>query len=132
MIDPENEVYTKIVNMLRRDFPGIDTSSVFVDAPSAFPHVSIVLSDNSIMRATMDTGDYEVAICMFEINIYSNKEEGRKSECKKIAKAIDDLLKPFNFRRMAMTPVPNMMDNSIFRLVMRYRVATDGKNFYRR
>ena len=132
MIDPENEVYTKIVTMLRTEFPGINTSSVYVDSPSSFPHVSVEMKDDSIMRATMDSGDYEVAICMFEINIYSNKEDGRKSECKKIAKAIDELLKPFNFRRMALTPVPNMMDNSIYRLVARYRVATDGTHFYRR
>ena len=132
MIDCENEVYTKIVTMLRESFPGINTASMYIDAPSSFPHVSIVLSDNSIMARTMDSGDYEVAICMFEINIYSNKEEGRKTDCNKIANGIDELLKPYNFRRMAMTPVPNMDDNSIYRLVMRYRVATDGKNFYRR
>ena len=132
MIDCENEVYTKIATMLRSDFPGINVASEYVNSPSAFPHVSITMSDNSVMFSRMDSGDHEVAIVMFEINIYSNKTEGKKTECKKIAKAIDNLLLPMNFRRMSMNPVPNMEDATIYRIVARYRVATDGKYFYRR
>lgn len=132
MIDCENEVYTMIVTMLRTAFPGIDTGSEYIDAPSTFPHVSIEMKDNSIMARTMDSGDHEVAITVFEINIYSNKKSGKKAECKSIAKAIDNLLLPYNFRRMSLIPVPNMMDRSIYRLTARYRVATDGTNFYRR
>lgn len=132
MIDCENEVYTKIAKHLREQFPGINIASEYVNSPSAFPHVSITASDNSVMFSRMDSGNHEVAIVMFEINIYSNKTEGKKTECKKIAKAIDDLLLPMNFRRMSMVPVPNMEDATIYRIVARYRVATDGKFFYRR
>lgn len=132
MIDCENEVYTKITTKLRSDFPGINIASEYVNAPSAFPHVSIVMAENSIMFSRMDSGDHEVAIAVFEINIYSNKTSGKKTECKKIAKAIDSLLLPMNFRRMSMIPVPNMEDATIYRITARYRVATDGKFFYRR
>lgn len=132
MIDCENEVYSMIAARLRRENSLINVSSVYLDTPSSFPHVSVEMKDNAIMAKTMDSGDYEVSIVTFEINIYSNKEEGRKTEAKKIARVIDDLLKPYNFRRLALTPVPNMEDNSIYRIVARYRVATDGKNFYRR
>ncbi len=132
MIDCENEVFTKIATMLRASFPGINIASEYKNVPSAFPHVSITMSDNSVMFSRMDSGNYEVAIVLFEINIYSNKTEGKKTECKNIAKAIDNLLTPMNFRRMSMNPVPNMEDASIYRIVARYRVATDGKFFYRR
>ena len=73
-----------------------------------------------------------MAQVMFEVNVYSNKAEGRKSECKSIMAAIDEVLFKMNFKRMALTPVPNMEDATIYRLVARYRVATDGKHFYRR
>lgn len=69
---------------------------------------------------------------MFEVNIYSNKAGTKKTECKKIAAAIDKLLFSMNFVRMAMTPVPNLENATIYRIVARYRVATDGTNFYRR
>ena len=119
MIDCENEVYTRIVRMLREKFPGINVAGEYTKTPSSFPHVSITQSDNS-------------TIVMFEINVYSNKSEGKKTECKSIAKAIDEKMFSMNFRRLAFTPVPNLEDATIYRIIARYSAATDGENFYRR
>ena len=131
MIDCENEVYTRIARVLRDKLPGINIAGEYVNAPSSFPHVSITQSDNSVVSEQM-TGSAEMAQVMFEINIYSNKADGRKTECKSIAKVIDDVMFKMNFKRMALTPIPNMEDATIYRIVARYRVMTDGKYFYRR
>ena len=131
MIDCKNEVYTRIARVLRDKFPGINIAGEYVNAPSSFPHVSITQSDNSVVSEQM-TGSAEMAQVMFEINIYSNKADGRKTECKSIAKVIDDVMFKMNFKRMALTPIPNMEDATIYRIVARYRVMTDGKYFYRR
>lgn len=133
MIDCENEVYTRIATLLRKRFPGIDISSEYVNSPPSFPHVSIVQSDCYPVPGKQDTSLKDnMEVVRFDIDIYSNKTEGKKTECKTIAKAIDDLLYSMNFTRTAMTPVPNMEDATIYRIVARYRVATDGKYFYRR
>ena len=131
MIDCENEVYTRIARVLRDKFPGINIAGEYVNAPSSFPHVSITQSDNSVVSEQM-TGSAEMAQVMFEINIYSNKADGRKTECKAIAKVIDDVMFRMNLKRMALTPIPNMEDATIYRIVARYRAMTDGKYFYRR
>lgn len=131
MIDCENEVYTRIARVLRDKFPGINIAGEYVNAPSRFPHVSITQSDNSVVSEQM-TGSAEMAQVMFEINIYSNKAHGRKTECKSIAKVIDDVMFKMNFKRIVLTPIPNMEDATIYRIVARYRVMTDGKYFYRR
>ena len=131
MIDCENEVYTRIARVLRDKFPGINIAGEYVNAPSSFPHVSITQSDNSVVSEQM-TGSTEMAQVMFEINIYSNKADGRKTECTSIAKVIDDVMFRMNFKRMALTPIPNMEDATIYRIVARYRAMTDGKYFYRR
>ena len=131
MIDCENEVYTRIARVLRDKFPGINIAGEYVNAPSSFPHVSITQSDNSVVSEQM-TGSAEMAQVMFEINIYSNKADGRKTECKAIAKVIDDVMFKMNFKRIALTPIPNMEDATIYRIVARYRAMTDGKYFYRR
>ena len=39
MIDCENEVYTRIVRMLREEFPGINVAGEYTKTPSSFPHV---------------------------------------------------------------------------------------------
>ena len=130
MIDPENEVYTKVAQALRSEFPEINISGEYVNAPSSFPHVSFVLSDNTVVkRYTSDS--FEMSHVMFEANVYSNKTSGKKTECKKIMKCIDDVMFSINFRRTAYTPVPNMENTSIYRLVARFEGRTDGKYFYR-
>jgi hypothetical protein len=131
MIDCENEVYTRVATILREKFPGIDIAGDYVKAPSSFPHVSITQSDNAVISGRM-TGSAEMAQVMFEVNVYSNKAEGKKTECKTIMNEIDKTLFAMNFKRLALTPVPNMEDATIYRLVARYRVATDGTHFYRR
>lgn len=131
MIDCENEVYTRVVTVLREKFPGIDLTGDYTKAPSSFPHVSITQSDNAVI-AERTTGTKEMAQVMFEVNVYSNLQPGKKTECKKIMKVIDEVLFSMNFRRIVLTPVPNKENATIYRLTARYRVATDGKNFYRR
>ena len=37
MIDCENEVYTRIVRMLREEFPGINVAGEYTKTPSSFP-----------------------------------------------------------------------------------------------
>ena len=132
MIDCENEVYTRLAGVLREEFPGINLTGEYLNTPPKFPHVSIILSDNSVIRNRLGTNNDETAICMFEINVYSNKSSGKKSECKAIMAVIDEVLMSMNFVRLSMNPVPNLEDASIYRIVSRYRVATDGKFFYRR
>lgn len=131
MIDCENEVYTRIARVLREKFPGINITGEYVKAPSSFPHVSITQSDNSAVSEKM-TGCAEMAQVMFEINVYSNKTDGKKTECKTIAKVIDEVLFGMNFKRLALNPVPNLEDATIYRIVARYRAMTDGQFFYRR
>lgn len=133
MIDPENEVYTRLAKMLRDLFPGIDIASEYVKSPPSFPHVSITQSDNYPVPEREDSSLTENMVqVMFEVNVYSNKKTGKKTECKKIIRAVNDLLTGMNFRRLALTPVPNMEDATIYRITARYRVATDGIFFYRR
>ncbi len=112
MIDCENEVYTRVAQVLREKFPGIDVASEYVQSPSSFPHASITQSDSYTLNERQDTSMKENMIeVMFEINVYSNRTDGKKTECKNILKVINDELYSMNFRR---------------------RVATDGKHFYRR
>lgn len=133
MIDVENQIYTPIAEALREAFPGIDTSGEYVKAPSAFPHVSIVEQDNYPTPTHLSTSDSEeFATIMYEVNVYSNKSSGKKAQCRSIMKVIDDLMYRRNFTRISLSPVPNLENATIYRLVARYRAETDGVNLYRR
>lgn len=141
MIDPENQVFNTIYDTLtglvdgsgNPLYPDISISSEYVRVPPSFPHVSATMSDSYVARGEQTTNEAEnLTAFMFEINVYSNKQNGKKSECKAIMQVIDELLFGLNMQRTSMTPVPNLEDATIYRLVARYTGATDGKYFHRR
>ena len=133
MIDIESQIYTPIAEALRATFPGISVSGEYVPAPSRFPYVSIVEQDNYATEARVDSSEQErFATLMYEVNVYSNKSPGKKSVCRSVMNTIDKLMYGMNFRRISLSPVPNMENATIYRLVARYRAETDGTNLYRR
>lgn len=132
LIDVENEVYTRIAAPLRQQFSNINITGEYVKAPASFPHVSIVEADNYVSQGRLDSSNEErFATLMYEVNVYSNKTSGKKSECKSIMDYIDRIMYGMNFRRTERTPVPNLEDASIYRVTARYRAETDGERFYR-
>lgn len=133
MIDVENEVYTMVAQALRAEFPGIDVAAEYIPVPAVFPHVSIYMSDNYTRLWDQDGGTEEsLAVMLFQVDVYSNKAQGKKAECKSISQYIADLLYRHNFTRESMLPTPNLNDATIYRTTARYRVASDGEHFYRR
>lgn len=133
MNDIEAQVYSPIASALREEFPGISVSGEYVNAPSRFPHVSIEEKDNYISTQHLDTSDRErITTVMYEATVYSNKSVGKKTECRTIMDFIDRRMYGMNFTRISMNPVPNMENNSIYRLVARYEANTDGTNIFRR
>lgn len=132
MIDIENQIYTPIAKALRNKFSGIIVSGEYINAPPDFPYVSIVEQDNYTTQAHMDSGSVEFSTLMYEVNVYSNKSVGKKAACREIITFIDNLMYSKNFRRISLSPVPNMKNATIYRLVARYKAETDGTNLYRR
>ena len=128
MIDLENDIYDYAAKALRSAHTGIDVAAEYVEMPAKFPHVSIVEADNRILER-MRTNNIENAIqSMFEVNIYSNKASGKKSEAKAIANTLDDVLSGIGFTRTFREQVPNLRDATIYRIVCRYEAVID-KNF---
>lgn len=134
MIDIENELFTEIATAIRTEFPGAYVVGEYVNAPSKFPAVYIVEMDNSVYRAGRDTSGIEnFADVMYQVDVFSNKNKGKKAECKSIMAFIDDMFAQRGFTRSYLNPVPNIDDGTIYRMTGRW-VATVGKNneIYRR
>ena len=132
MIDIENWIFDPIAEAVHSEFPGSSIAGEYIRAPSRFPHVSLVESDNYVNEQFLDSSDAErYATVMYEVNVYSNKTSGKKAEARSILKLIDRMMYERNFTRIAMTPVPNLEDSTIYRLTARYRAVTDGTNMYR-
>ena len=122
MIDIENELFTDIATAVRAEYPGIFVAGEYVSKPPSFPAVSIVEMDNSVYTNGVDSGGMEnFARVTYEVNVYSDKHNGRKAECRKIIDFIDNRFAAYGFARAFLNPMPNMNDATIYRVTARYR-----------
>lgn len=129
MIDIENDVFDTVAKALRAAHAGIYVTGEYVPAPPKFPAVSIVEADNRVVTR-MRTLHIENAVSvMYEVNIYSNKASGKKSEAKAIAATLDAEFSRIGFTRTMKNQVPNLNDATIYRIVCRYEAIVD-KDFW--
>lgn len=134
MIDVENEIFTIVSTNVREKYPDIFITGEYVRVPSSFPCVSLIEQSNTVYEGTSTSSDIENhAKLMYEVNIYSNKTRGKKSECKAIATLIDTELLSLGLNRIMLQPIPNMDDATIYRMTGRYEgVISKNKTIYRR
>lgn len=134
MIDCENEIFSTVAKVVQTAYPSVFISSEYVRTPSKFPFVSLVEMSNTAYDKTQSSGGLENhASLMYEVNVYSNKTSGKKSECKAIAALIDNELATLGFSRTMLQPIPNMDDATIYRMTGRYTaVISKDKAIYRR
>ena len=133
MIDIENELFDALASKLRTKFTGISVYGEDVRTPSSFPSASILEADNYTLRRTQDSGSNENhAVLMYEVNVYSNKTTGKKSECKAIFSEIDKYLLGLGFSRLMKRPM-TMDEATIYRMMGRYTAVVSQEHvIYRR
>ncbi len=133
MINIENIVFDRIARAIKIEYPNAHISSEYVKSPPRFPSISIVETDNSVYERTQSNTIENHADVTYEVNIYSNKSSGKKSECKAIATLIDNEFATLGFSRSMLQPIPNLDDATIYRMVGKYRAVVSKNNeIYRR
>jgi hypothetical protein len=134
MIDVENDIFNDVATAVRTKYPDIYMVGEYVKTPPRFPCVSLVEMDNQSYQRTEDSGNVENHVSvMYEVNIYSNKQVGKKAECRAIAALIDERMLALGFARTMLQPIPNLDDATIYRMVGRYSaVISKDKIIFRR
>jgi hypothetical protein len=134
MINIENDVFNRVSKKVRAEFPDIYMTGEYVKSPPSFPATSLVEMDNTVYDITRTSSDNENHVTvMYEVNTYSNKTKGKKSECKAIATLIDNEMISLGFTRTMLQPIPNMDDATIYRMTARYTaIVSKNKTIYRR
>lgn len=134
MIDVENEIFNLVSAVVQETYPKIYITGEYVKSPPSFPCVSLIETDNLIYENSRDSGNIENHVqVLYEVNVYSNKTSGKKTECKAIIALIDSKMESLGFTRTLLNPVPNEDDATIYRMTARYRaVVSKDKTIYRR
>lgn len=135
MIDIENQVYSKLREELLVDYPNIYMPQAYTPQVSTFPCVIVEEKTNLPNLSTITTHNTEnYSDLMYEINIYTNSQT-KKTDAKAIRDKINDIMMNyFGMERNYCSNVPNLVDSSIYRIVLRYtcKVDTETQVIYRR
>ena len=134
MINIEEELFSDVATQVRATYPNIYMVGEYVKSPPSFPCVSFIEQDNYIYTKTQTSlSDENHCQVMYEVNVYSNKTVGKKTECKNIMALIDDAMLKKGFTRSMLQPIPNIDDATIYRIVARYTgVVSKDKEICRR
>ena len=85
--------------------------------------------NNSVYQRGTDSGAIEnYADVMYQVDVYSNLNTGKKAQAKSIINAIDEQFARYGFTRTFLNPVPNMNDATIYRMTARYRGVVDKEH----
>ena len=137
MIDVENEIFTKIADAIHavEGFENVYCTSMYEPVPESFPCVTCWEDANAVWRKGRDQSNMENFNDIgYLVEVYSNKEPGKKAEAKALANIVDSVMADLNMTRVLRYPTPNLADASVYRITIRYRgiVSSDGKIYYRR
>ncbi|MGN0620555.1 MAG: hypothetical protein ACI4I9_01705 [Porcipelethomonas sp.] len=132
MIDVENMIFNETAVRLRNRFPGIFVVGEAVNTVSAaFPAVSLVQKSNITDPSGRDSGSPEnFADIMFEADVYTNDERGKKQNAKSIAAFISDIMTDFGFIRTLCQPLDNLADSKIYRIKLRFTARVDKNGMF--
>lgn len=122
MIDVESAIFQKCADAFRAAYPNGFIAGEYVSQPPKFPAVMVVELDNNVDERAMDNGNIENAVnVMYQVDVYSNLNNGKKAQAKAIVALIDEFLAQYRFIRTFCNPIQNMNDATIYRMTARYR-----------
>lgn len=129
----ENDVFTAVYNKIVTVYGEnkVYVTGEYTPTPPSFPCVFVYEADN--FNTGFDGCNHEIKTgVMYVVEVYSNKQNGKKSEAKSIMETVDSVLTPLGFTRTMMQQIPNLSDATIFRLNARYTAAVIDNVIYRR
>jgi len=128
----ENEVIDTVTKAIRAVYSTVKIYDDYPDITDTLPCVTINQAEDSTYQPSMTSGNTENHILVaFDINIYTNKSEGKKQEAKAIANTIKTSMSGMGFIRTFNSPLPNPNDISIYRRNMKYSaVVSNDKHTY--
>lgn len=123
MIDIENLVCDRVFRAVNAVYPNAVCYSEYVEMPEAFPCVTLYEADNRSYRPSDDEqlSDHQASV-MYECNVYSDKQTGKKAETKAIADIVDATMQSMKFSRNMRSQIPNV-DRTIYRVTMRFEAV---------
>lgn len=127
MFDIERQIFTTAANAVITTYTTCRVVNAFIYAPEQFPCVSIVMSDdgtNARMRDSSKNDNFRDIT--LTVDVYSNKQNGKKTEAEAIMQIVIDTLFPLNFNMVSCKPNSNINNASNYRITATFTATVDS------
>ena len=134
MIDYLNEIFTAVATSLREDHTGITVTGEYTRMPSKFPAATLDEIANVTVDELEDSSAAEkYSSLTYRLQIFSNKQSGKKAEARAIFATADRVMRGLGFRRITYTTTPEIYESTIYSITATYEAIADADGvIYRR
>ena len=129
MIDKLNEIFTNVATSVRNRHTGCTVTGEYTRTPSKFPTVTLDETQNVMVDRLEDSSNAEnFAGVTYRLQVFSNKQVGKKAEARGIFATADAEMRRMGFRRVTYTTTPEIYDSTIYNITATYEavVSTAG------
>lgn len=134
MNDYMNEIFTNVATLLRKAHEGITVTGEYTRKPSQFPTATLDEIENVTAEGLEDSSQQENYSGLgYRLQVFSNKQNGKKAEARAIFKTADGAMRGMGFRRVTYTTTPEIYESTIYSITATYEAIIDANGVtYRR
>ena len=134
MIDFNNSIFTTVAASVRGKHSGVTVTGEYARKPSKFPTVTLDEIQNVVVDRLEDSSNEEkFAGVTYRLQVFSNKQSGKKAEAREIFATADAEMRRMGFRRVTYTTTPEIYDSTVYEISSTYEGVIDTSgNVYKR
>ena len=126
MIDFNNETFTRVATAVRDNHAGATVTGEYTRRPSKFPAVALDEISNIMVDRLEDSSNEErYAGVTYRLQVFSNKQSGKKAEARAIFATADAEMRRMGFRRVSYATTPEIYDSTIYEITATYEAVID-------
>lgn len=134
MIDVNNEVFTNVATSIRDNHLATTVTGEYTRKPSKFPTATLDEISNVVVDHLEDSSNAEnFARVTYRLQVFSNKQTGKKAEARAIFATADAEMRRMGFRRVTYTTTPEIYESTIYCIMATYEaiVSAEGRVYKR-
>ena len=126
MIDYLNEIFTSVATKVREEHPGITMTGEYTRQPSKFPAATLDEIENVTVNSLEDSSSDETFSGLsYRLQVFSNKQSGKKAEARAIFATADGIMRTLGFRRVTYSTTPEIYESTIYSITATYEAIAD-------
>lgn len=130
MLDYCNEIFTTVAKAVRDAHAGVTITGEYARIPSDFPTVTLDEIENVAVGYLIDSSHEEkYAGVTYRLQVFSNKQSGKKAEARSIFATADSEMQKMGFRRVTYTTTPEIYDSTIYAINATYTAILSGDGY---